>query len=203
MNKTKLFTSLLAFCATCVCAYAENFDTQILRATLAPFVDIKAETDIQTKTIDPSTGNLDNAFSSIFTIRANDEIDLYLTAKADTANGFEQAFFKKAGVVYVILTNTTKKPVVAALNDIKTGTAIPANNANAIAYPVTGITIGGATEGVEPQYNDSKSQYEFKVNPGITTATTTISSSVDSTTYSFDDNAGTYEAHITLTDTTT
>ena len=102
MNKTKLFTSLLFFCASCLCAHAENFDTQILRATLAPFVDIKAETDIQTKTIDPATGNLDSAFSSIFTIRANDEIDLYLTAKADTANGFEQAFFKKVHLFILV-----------------------------------------------------------------------------------------------------
>ena len=37
----------------------------------------------------------------------------------------------------------------------------------------------------------------------VTMATTTVSPAVDSTTYSFDDNAGTYEAHITLTDTTT
>ncbi len=202
MNKTKLFTSMLVLTATCACAQAETFDTQILQATLAPYIDIKAETNIQTKTIDPATGNLDSGFSSVFTIRANDEANLYLTAKADTANGFEKAFFKKDGIVYVILTNTTKKPAVAALTDIKTGTAVPANNANAIAYPVSNIEISGATD-VTPQYDDGKSQYEFKVNPGVTTATTTISSNVDSTTYSFDDNAGTYEAHVTLTDTTT
>ena len=202
MNKTKFFTSMLVLCASCICAQAETFDTQILRATLAPFVDIKAETDIQTKTIDPATGNLDTGFSSVFTIRANDNVDLYLTAKADTENGPEKAFFKKDGIVYVILTNTTKKPTGSALADIRTGTAIPSNNANAIEYPVSGVEIAGATT-VEPQYNDGKNQYEFKVNPGITTATTTISSSVDSTTYSFDDNAGVYEAHVTLTDTTT
>ncbi len=201
MNK-KLLTTMLVLGAASLGVQAETFDTQILRATLAPFVDIKAETDIQTKTIDPETGNLDSGFSSIFTIRSNAETDLYLTAKADTQNGYEQAFFKKAGVVYVILTNTEKKPAGSALADIRTGTAIPSNNANAIAYPVSGVEIAGATT-VEPQYNDGKNQYEFKVNPGVTTATTTISSSVDSTTYSFDDNAGTYEAHVTLTDTTT
>ena len=102
----------------------------------------------------------------------------------------------------MILTNTAKKPTTAALADIKTGSAVPANNPNAIAYPVTGVNIAGATT-VEPQYNDGKNQYEFTVNPGVTTATTTISAAVDSTTYSFDDNAGTYEAYVTLTDTTT
>ena len=185
-----------------MCVQAETFDTQILRATLPAFVDIKAETDIQTKTIDPATGNLDSGFSSVFTIQANDKVDLYLTAKADTEAGYDKAFFKKAGVVYVILTNTAKKPTSAALADIKTGSAVPANNPNAIAYPVTGVNIAGATT-VEPQYNDGKNQYEFTVNPGVTTATTTISAAVDSTTYSFDDNAGTYEAYVTLTDTTT
>lgn len=202
MKKTKLLASLLVFAATCMCVQAETFDTQILRATLPAFVDIKAETDIQTKTIDPATGNLDSGFSSVFTIQANDKVDLYLTAKADTEAGYDKAFFKKAGVVYVILTNTAKKPTTAALADIKTGSAVPANNPNAIAYPVTGVNIAGATT-VEPQYNDGKNQYEFTVNPGVTTATTTISTAVDSTTYSFDDNAGTYEAYVTLTDTTT
>ena len=202
MKKTKLLASLLVFAATCMCVKAETFDTQILRATLPAFVDIKAETDIQTKTIDPATGNLDSGFSSVFTIQANDKVDLYLTAKADTEAGYDKAFFKKAGVVYVILTNTAKKPTTAALADIKTGSAVPANNPNAIAYPVTGVNIAGATT-VEPQYNDGKNQYEFTVNPGVTTATTTISAAVDSTTYSFDDNAGTYEAYVTLTDTTT
>ncbi len=202
MKKTKLLASLLVFAATCMCVQAETFDTQILRATLPAFVDIKAETDIQTKTIDPATGNLDSGFSSVFTIQANDKVDLYLTAKADTEAGYDKAFFKKAGVVYVILTNTAKKPTTAALADIKTGSAVPANNPNAIAYPVTGVNIAGATT-VEPQYNDGKNQYEFTVNPGVTTATTTISAAVDSTTYSFDDNAGTYEAYVTLTDTTT
>ena len=202
MKKTKLLASLLVFAATCMCVRAETFDTQILRATLPAFVDIKAETDIQTKTIDPATGNLDSGFSSVFTIQANDKVDLYLTAKADTEAGYDKAFFKKAGVVYVILTNTAKKPTTAALADIKTGSAVPANNPNAIAYPVTGVNIAGATT-VEPQYNDGKNQYEFTVNPGVTTATTSISAAVDSTTYSFDDNAGTYEAYVTLTDTTT
>ncbi len=202
MKKTKLLASLLVFAATCMCVQAETFDTQILRATLPAFVDIKAETDIQTKTIDPATGNLDSGFLSVFTIQANDKVDLYLTAKADTEAGYDKAFFKKAGVVYVILTNTAKKPTTAALADIKTGSAVPANNPNAIAYPVTGVNIAGATT-VEPQYNDGKNQYEFTVNPGVTTATTTISAAVDSTTYSFDDNAGTYEAYVTLTDTTT
>ena len=202
MKKTQLLASLLVFAATCMCVQAETFDTQILRATLPAFVDIKAETDIQTKTIDPATGNLDSGFSSVFTIQANDKVDLYLTAKADTEAGYDKAFFKKAGVVYVILTNTAKKPTTAALADIKTGSAVPANNPNAIAYPVTGVNIAGATT-VEPQYNDGKNQYEFTVNPGVTTATTTISAAVDSTTYSFDDNAGTYEAYVTLTDTTT
>ncbi len=199
---TKLLASLFTLSTACLCVQAETFDTQILRATLPAYVDIKAETDVQTKTIDPATGALDSGFSSVFTIQANDKVDLYLTAKADTQNGFDKAFFKKNGIVYVILTNTGKKPAASAIADIRTGTAIPSNNANAIAYPVTGVNISGATS-VEPQYNDGKDQYEFSVNPGVTMATTTVSPAVDSTTYSFDDNAGTYEAHITLTDTTT
>ena len=65
-----------------------------------------------------------------------------------------------------------------------------------------GVVLGGATT-TETKYNSAKNQYEFSVNPGITTATTTVSPSVDSSTYSYNDRAGTYEAYVTLTDTTT
>lgn len=165
-------------------------------------MDIKAETETQQKTIDPATGNLDSGFSSVFTINSNDDLKLYLTAKADTDNGFVPAFFNKDEQVYVILSHTTYKPTGTAITDIKSGSSDPALNPNAIAYPVSSVNVTGKVS-EEPVYKADKNQYEFSVQHGTSTATTTISPSVASNTYSFDDRAGTYEAYITLTDTTT
>lgn len=202
MKKTKLFAALLLLSATSMCAYAENFDTQILRAKLPSYVDISAEAEIQEQNINPQTGNLESCFSSVFTVKANDKLNLYLHAKTNTNSGYDNAFFQKGENVYVILSNIDHKPNSSSIADIKTGSATPENNPNAIAYPVMGVVLGGATT-TETKYNSAKNQYEFSVNPGITTATTTVSPSVDSSTYSYNDRAGTYEAYVTLTDTTT
>ena len=111
-------------------------------------------------------------------------------------------FFKKAGVVYLVLGHTTMRPSAAAITDITSGSATPENNQNAIAYPIANVDLQGKNTG-DPEFNDAKKQYEFSVDQGVTTALTTISTAVDSTTYSFDDRAGNYEAYIILTDTTT
>lgn len=203
MRKTKILAALFAIAVSGFsAAFAENSASQKLQAILPSYVDIKAEVDTQQKTIDPQTGNLESGFSSVFTINSNDDLKLYLTAKADTDRGFTPAFYSKGDQVYIILTHTTYKPTGMSIEDIKSGSATPKYNPNAIAYPVSGVNVDGKIVD-KPVYRAEKQQYEFSVQQGTSTATATISPSVDPTTYSFDDRAGTYEAYITLTDTTT
>ena len=203
MRKKQIFAVMLMFAATATCAHAENFARQTVQATLPAYVDIKAEDCGLHSNIKPETGELENTIISQFTISSNDKLSLYLKAETIADGGTAMpGFFKKAGIVYLVLGHTTIKPSAAAITDITSGSATPENNQNAIAYPIASVDLEGKYNS-EPVFNDSKKQYEFEVDQGVTRASTKISTAVDSTTYSFDDRAGNYEAYIILTDTTT
>ncbi len=203
MKKQHILMAMLLLAATCGCAHAENFAKQTIQATLPAYVDIKAEDGGLHSNIKPETGELENTITSKFTISSNDRLNLYLKAETIADGGTAMpGFFKKGEAVYLILGHTTRKPSSVAITDISSGNATAENNANAIAYPVANIDLQGKYF-TEPVFNDSKKQYEFTVDQGVTTALTTISTAVDPTTYSFDDTAGNYEAYIILTDTTT
>ncbi len=203
MRKKQILAAMLMLAATGTCAHAENFARQTVQATLPAYVDIKAEEGGLHSNIKPETGELENTITSKFTISSNDKLNLYLKAETIADGGTAMpGFFKKAGVVYLVLGHTTMRPSAAAITDITSGSATPENNQNAIAYPIANVDLQGKNTG-DPEFNDAKKQYEFSVDQGVTTALTTISTAVDSTTYSFDDRAGNYEAYIILTDTTT
>lgn len=203
METRKFLAAMLMLAATATCAHAENFARQTVQATLPAYVDIKAEEGGLHSNIKPETGELENTITSKFTISSNDKLNLYLKAETIADGGTAMpGFFKKSGVVYLVLGHTTMKPSAAAITDITSGSATPENNQNAIAYPIANVDLQGKYTS-DPEFNDSKKQYEFSVDQGVTTALTTISTAVDSTTYSFDDRAGNYEAYIILTDTTT
>lgn len=203
MRKKQILAAMLMLAATGTCAHAENFARQTVQATLPAYVDIKAEEGGLHSNIKPETGELENTITSKFTISSNDKLNLYLKAETIADGGTAMpGFFKKAGVVYLVLGHTTMRPSAAAITDITSGSATPENNQNAIAYPIANVDLQGKNTG-DPEFNDAKKQYEFSVDQGVTTALTAISTAVDSTTYSFDDRAGNYEAYIILTDTTT
>lgn len=205
--KTKHLLSALAMMTLIpLSAQAETFDTQILHATLLPFVDIQTEGDkTLEKSIDGASGNLNEAFSSNFQITANGELDLYLYAKTTDSTSTRNAFFKNGDQVYVVLSHIGSiLPTSEAVDDIINGSTSAANNANAIAYPVTGVTLTGATEGTGVYYDDAdKKYYKFQVSPGVTHANTTVAQTAMPNTYSLDDRSGTYEAVVTLSNSTT
>ena len=202
MKKIKLLTGLFALSLTLISAHADTLDSQTIQAVLPAYVDIQAQTGTLQDGIDAQSGKLNNGFQSIFRITTNDPIKLHLSAKTQTDSGASEAFFQKGSDVYLILSHKDYKPALSSISDIKSGAASAINNPNAIAYPVSSVKLIGATEG-EPVFVAQNSRYEFEVNQGETKAETTISPNVDSTTYSYDDRAGTYEAIITLTKATT
>lgn len=177
--------------------------TQIVQANLGTYLDIQAITDGTTllTNIDPDLGGLTAELVSKFRVRYNNTAlsqALYLqaTTVSNTPSN-ENAFFSQGSNVYLILSNTTNKPSPAAIADCKASPPTPANNANAIAYSVSGVTLTPA--GTAPSYDDVKNQYNISVAAGETIVTTTIGQSVLPTTYSFLDTAGTYEATLKLT----
>lgn len=180
-----------------------NTASQILQCTLGTYLDITPQTSgaVTTTTITPDTGNLTAALVSKFKINLNtDSQDLYLQGKTTGAAGDVNALFRQGSQTYVVFSNTAsgKVPTAAAIADCKTASPTATNNANAIAYPIASVTLDN---GGSANYDGTKNQYNIDVNGGTTIATTTTGTTPYSNTYSFQDNAGTYQAIMTLTST--
>lgn len=188
--------------ATMNTSYAlSNSATQTLQATLGTYLDITAQTQgaTTTTTIAPDTGNLAAPLVSKFKITLNtDEQDLYLQGNTTSSTGSVNALFQQGGKTYVVFSNTTsgKVPTQAAIADCKTASPTASNNANAIAYQITDISVDNSGSS---SYNNSQNQYILNVNAGVTTVITKAGTAPYTNTYSFQDYAGTYQAVMTLT----
>ena len=180
-----------------------NTASQILQCTLGTYLDITPQTSgaVTTTKITPDTGNLTASLVSKFKINLNtDSQDLYLQGKTTGTTGDVNALFRQGSQTYVVFSNTAsgKVPTAAAIADCKTASPTATNNANAIAYPIASVTLDN---GGSANYDNSKNQYNVDVNGGTTIATTTTGTTPYANTYSFQDNAGTYQAIMTLTST--
>lgn len=180
-----------------------NTASQTLQATLGNYLDIQALSSgaVTTTTIAPDTGALATALVSKFQIRTNANApNLYLKATtASTTNPNEVAFFQQGGSTYVIMANTTNAPLTAAVANCKAATPDPATNANAIAYPIASATLDNSGTAT---FDNTKNQYNISANAGQTIATTTTGTTPLANTYSYLDTAGTYQAILTLSNTT-
>lgn len=177
--------------------------TQTLQCTLGTYLDIQAVTSgaVTTTTITPDTGNLGTALISKFQIDLNtDNQQLYLQGNTTGAAGSVNALFEQGANKYVVFSNTTvgKLPTAAAITDCKSASPTAVNNANAIAYPIASVAL---TNSGTSTYDGTKNQYNITANSGSTIATTTTGTTPYTNTYSFQDNAGTYQAIMTLTST--
>lgn len=178
--------------------------SQKLEATLGTYLDITAVTDdvVVTTTISPDTGALGTALISKFKVNSNtDTQNLYLQATTTSDTGTVNALFQKGGTEYIVFSNTLtgKLPTTEAIENCKGGSPSVASNANAIAYPIQSVAVdnnGTAT------YDAAKNQYNVTAGMGTSIATTTTGTTPLADTYSFADNAGTYQAIVTLTSTT-
>ena len=115
-----------------------------------------------------------------------------------TTSSSEVAFFAQGGTTYIILSNTTNKPLTAAITDCKAASPSSANNANAIAYPIASYA---ADNSGTVTYDSTKNQYNVKASAGQTIVTTTTGTAPLANTYSYLDTAGTYQAILTLSTT--
>lgn len=180
-----------------------NTASQTLQATLGTYLDITALTSgaVTTTTITPDTGALAAALVSKFQVNLNtDSQVVYLQATTAGAAGNVNALFQQGSQTYVVFSNTAtgKLPTAAAISDCKAAAPVAANNANAIAYPIASVAL---TNSGTSTYDATKNQYNVTVNGGTTVATTTTGTTPYANTYSFQDNAGTYQAVMTLTAT--
>lgn len=180
--------------------------SQTVQAKLYPYLYIEAITSGTTllTNITPSNGNLQAPLVSKFRIRYNDGTQaqaLYLHATTESSSSAnEVAFFQQGGAEYIILSNLDNKPLSSAITSCKDPIPVTADNANAIAYPITSVVLDPV--GTTPiSFDNSKNQYDIEVEAGETIATTTIGATPFGGTFAFNDNAGTYQAILTLTTT--
>lgn len=181
-------------------AFAADNASQTLTATLGTMKKVTTNGGTITSTIDPDTGNLQTAFSPGFRIETNTNSaqNLQLTSLLTYDSGTANAFYGDATTEYIILANQTVKPTLTAVNDIKAGSTDPANNPNAIAYTVTPPSniLGQLTYTWD---NTNKRWNASLTHKGKTDTSLTIPAGAAATnTYSGDDEAGSYQATVTL-----
>lgn len=154
-----------------------------------------------TSTITPSTGQLVTALIPSFYIKTNKKSSQNLTfsAATNTQSGLENAIFNILTNKYIILSNSTHPPTVAAINNIKTGCPTICDNANAIAYKINDPPSQSGILTVT--YNNTNKNWDLVLTKKGTTSTsiTIPSGSPLSGSYSVQDRAGSYQATVTLT----
>ena len=168
---------------------------------MGTYLDIVAETEgsVTSTTITPDTGKLTEALISKFKINLNtDTQELYLQGLTNSSAGEVNALFKQGSLTYIVFSNTTpnKAPTTTAIDDCKSTAPTAINNANAIAYPISNVSLDN--DGTVT-YDESQNRYNITAKGGTTIATTTTGTDPYTNTYSFQDNAGTYQATLTLT----
>lgn len=151
-------------------------------------------------TINADTGALSTAFTPVFQMSSNDPLQKNLTLKVEamTTSGYQNAVFNIGTTKYVILTNVAYPPNVSSLNNIKTGSPTAENNPNAIAYVANDPT--SSTGNITITYQSIPKNWNLLLTSnGIARATFTIPAGNPFTnTFSSDDEAGSYQAVVTL-----
>ena len=212
--KTSRFTKILLSAALLTglghSAFAVDYNNpedSYLQCGLATYFELLQEPT--PGTITPTSGALSAATIADFTVSTNQTdraLDITATVKTGTGATTSTAFFGDTDQVYVVLGNTTNYPSDAAVLDCKGGSTSPADNANAIAYPLTATydSASIASYFLTDNFND------VVVAPGIKHAILSIPSGTAATgtafspggTYSYEDTSGTYQADITVTGVT-
>jgi len=180
-------------------ANAATTASQTVSATLAALKSIVGKGTGLTGTIDPDTGIV-TALAPSFTITTNTSsaLTLQLSATAPSSTTPQQALTNYAGHLgtYIVLANITVPALAAAITDITAGTL--ASNANAIAFPFTpqATVAGQITIGT---WNAPGNYWPYTLtHKGNTDANNAISGTALASSYTTDDEPGTYQATITM-----
>lgn len=202
MKKKILTTLLLAGVITLGSAqmgFAATTATQTLTASLGTMKKVMTNGGTISSSIDTDTGNLVTTFSPGFRIQTNTNSALGLTLTSTCVGGSTQnAIYDRSGTRYIILANATVPPTDAAIGDCKQATPTAAQNANAISYAVTEPSdIAGQ---LDYTYNATNANWDVSLtHKGQTDTSLSIPAGAAATnTYSYDDEAGTYTAAVTL-----
>lgn len=201
MNKNIIYTTLLAALLLSPSAFAASTNPHLMRGALEEVNSVAPNGGNIAANINDVTGALDAAFTPGFRITTNKDggsKDLTQSWTCNTSGATQNAIFNDATYAYVILTNTDALPPVSSVTNIKTLAPTPASNPNAIAYLINDPPniIGTLQTEFVPADNNWKLHLSKQ---GITDTNQTIPAALPYTnTFSGDDEAGRYQATVTL-----
>lgn len=201
MNKKLILTTLLGALLFSPSSFAASTNPQNFRGGLEEINSVAPNGGIIDANIDPTTGALSVSFTPGFRITTNKDggnKELTQSWRCNTSGASQNAIFNVASVPYVILTNNDALPPVSSVNDIKTGAPTPASNPNAIAYSINDPPniIGVLQTEFSPTDNDWKLHLSKQ---GPTDTSQTVPTTIPfANTFSGDDEAGRYQATVTL-----
>lgn len=180
---------------------------QTILTTVPAAVNVTAiNTALAQGTIDPETG-MSTSPSASFRLQTNGadtNYDYVLTAVLNTSDsGNVNAYYQSGRTVYLLLGNVAASniPSASAVNNIKGGSPVLAQNANVIAYPVTNTLTNLSSATATNIATFAGLCYIIKTGASKDgTIQQTIGATPLANTYSVTtDRAGTYQAVLTFT----
>ncbi|MCI1272902.1 MAG: hypothetical protein LKG27_00510 [Clostridiaceae bacterium] len=203
MNKNLVITALslvaIMSIGTMQPSKAATTASQIVTATLGTTKAVQTNGGTISSTIDDS-GNLVTALSPSFLIITNTAASQAMTlqATANTTTGNVNAFSGNGTTNYITLTNSTILPTAASVTNAQSASPVVTSNPNVITYQITNPT--NSTGVITYTWNSTNSLWNIALtNKGNLAQTYTIpTGAAKSGTYSGDDEAGSYQATITL-----
>lgn len=207
MKKRLLLSTLLALgIGLTVTQQSAHAISQTVTASLAgsSTISVKSGQSVST-TMDGSTGALGAALTPGFTVFSNQPKTLSLTATvATSASSNVNALGVNSGgtTYYLALGNTTEYPTSGAVSDAisTTDPTDPANNEDVVSYALTGVPSSGTGIGTFAWSTSGGNHFEASIahaangNVILTTVTAARGNTFSATT----DEAGDYQANITL-----
>ena len=205
MNKVKLLTTLLfagAFAlGTAQGAFAATTASQTCTGTLGQMKKVVDFGGNIGSVINTDTGVLETTFNPTFRMTTNtsNATALILSSTCNTSTVAQNAFVGDgaSNTTFLVLTNNTILPTVAAVNDAKAAVPVDTQNPNVIAYPIT----KPADIATQLAYTwNAAAYYDASLTHSGNTDTALIvpAAAAKANTYSFDDGPGAYQATVTL-----
>ena len=178
--------------------------------TLAEYLKIVATTEDQESTVtfgaDYSTITIDDAMTGAFSVISNAASKVIYLQGTNTVASAPALYSNDGDPTDDLHVVFTKVGGVATSSDVAnaaSSSAAKASNKDAISFKIT-PTVSHAenpSSGITPAWDNTKKQVAYTMKNGTGTYSYLISGSADTNTFSTHDSAGTYQATLTLTNT--
>lgn len=200
MNNFFLKSIIIFALINSVAAFASQTTSQYFTGNLAVLNIVLTDGGNLTANIDSSSGALSAAFTPGFRMITNsrDPQSLTMTATVMTTTISVNSIFNIGSTKYIVLGNFSNRPTTSAVSDITGGSPSGENNANAIAYIINDPAV---TSGLTSAYDAVNKRWNLTLtHRGTTTTSITVPSGTPlAETFDYNDQAGDYQAIITLT----